>query len=112
MAKKIELTREHFRSIIFSNFRCGLLRQECTDGLKSLFGDKAPSYSIVIHWLNEFNCGRRSFKDKVREGPAKTVVVSENTDAVRELIIQDPHLTYNIILARTPEIGIFFIQKQ
>ena len=40
------LTREQFRDIIFYNFRCGL-SQECIDELKSLFGDKAPSYSTV-----------------------------------------------------------------
>ena len=36
--KKNELTREHFRSIIFYNFRRGL-SQECIDELKSLFGN-------------------------------------------------------------------------
>ena len=30
--------------------------------LKSLFGDKEPSYSTVINWFNEFNCERRSLK--------------------------------------------------
>ena len=47
------------------------------------------------NWLNAFNCGRRSLKDELREGPAKTVVVHiENIDAVRELIMQDRHATY------------------
>ena len=27
----MELIREHFRAIIFHNFRCGLSRQECID---------------------------------------------------------------------------------
>ena len=36
----MELTREHFRAIIFCNFG-RLLSQECIDELKSLFGDKA-----------------------------------------------------------------------
>ena len=83
----MELTREHFRAIIFYNFRRGLSRQECIDELKSLFGDKAPSYSTVKNWFNEFNCGRRSLKDEVRECHPKTAVVPENIDAVRELIM-------------------------
>ena len=37
----MELTCEHFRSIIFYNFQRGLSQQECIDELKSLFGDKA-----------------------------------------------------------------------
>ena len=78
----MELTREHFRSIIFYNFRGGLSRQECIDEPKSLFGDKALSYSTVKSWFNSFNCGRRSLKDELHEGPPKTVVLSENIDAV------------------------------
>ena len=80
--------REHFRAIIFYNFRRGLSRQECIDEFKSLFGDKAPSYSTVKNWFKEFNCGLRSIKDDIREGRRKIAMVSKNIDAVRELIIK------------------------
>ena len=45
------------------------------------------------NWSNEFSSGRRSLKDKVREGRPKTAIVPENIDAVRELIMQDRHVT-------------------
>ena len=93
----MELTREHFLSMIIHNLRRGPSRQEYIDEHKYLFGNKAPSYSTVKNWFNEFICGRRSLKDKVCEGPPKTVVVSENNDAVRELIMQDRHVTYHEI---------------
>ena len=51
--QKMAITREHFRTISFYNFRHGL-SQECIHELKSLLGDKAPSYSTV-NWFNEFN---------------------------------------------------------
>ena len=72
--KKIELTREHFRSNIFDNVRRGLPWQEYIDELKSLFGDKPASYSTVKNWSIEFNCGRRLLKDKDREGRPKKAV--------------------------------------
>ena len=75
----MELTLEQFRALIFYNFRRGLLRQECIDE-KSLFGDKAPSYSTAKNSFNEFNCGRRSLKNEVRVGPPTTALVRENTD--------------------------------
>ncbi|XP_044313067.1 histone-lysine N-methyltransferase SETMAR-like [Drosophila rhopaloa] len=81
----MELTREHFRAIIFHGFRRELTRQECIDELTSLYGDGAPSYSTVKNWYNEFNRGRRSLEDEGREGRPKTVVVPENIDAVHEL---------------------------
>ena len=37
---------EHFRALIFDNFR-GLSREECIDELKSLFGDEAASYTTM-----------------------------------------------------------------
>ena len=71
----------------------------CIDDLKSLFGDKAPSYSTMKNWFNEFNCGRRLLKDEIRVGPPKTTVAPENIDAVRDLIMQDRHVTYREIEA-------------
>ena len=70
------LTREHFRAIIFHNFRYGL-PQECIDELKSLVGDKAPSYSTVTNWFNEFHCTRlNQSRDPQRS--------SKNSRCVRE----------------------------
>ena len=90
---------KHFGSAIFYNFRRGLLRQECIDELKSLFGDKAPSYGTVKNCFNEFKRGWCSLKDEVREGPPNTAVVSENIVAVRELIMQERNVTYRAIEA-------------
>ena len=55
---------------------------------------KQSSYSIMKNWLNAFNRGRRSPKDEIHEGP-ETAIVPEN--AVRELIMQDSHVTYREI---------------
>ncbi|GFT77831.1 hypothetical protein NPIL_505341 [Nephila pilipes] len=95
----MELNREHFRAIIFHNFRRGLSRQECFDELNSLYSDKAPSYSTVKNWYNEFNRGRCSIQDESRAGRPKSVVVPEKINAVRELIKQDRHVTHREIEA-------------
>ncbi|XP_037941999.1 uncharacterized protein LOC119674914, partial [Teleopsis dalmanni] len=97
--QKMKLTREHFRAIIFHNFRRGLSRQECIDELKSLYGDEPPSYSTVKNCFNEFNRGRRLLNDEFRERRPKTAVVPENIEAVSELIMQDRHVTYREIEA-------------
>ena len=62
-----------------------------------MFGDKSPSYGTVKTCFHELNCGRRSLKDEVHEVRPK--IGSENTDAVRELIMQDRHVTYREIEA-------------
>ena len=88
---KMELNREHFRAIIFYNFRRRLTQQQCMD--------EVPSRTSVYRWYGEFNRGRSSLPDEFREGRPKSVVVPETTDAVRELILQDRHVTYREIEA-------------
>ena len=44
--------------------------------------------STMKNCLNVFNHGRRSLKYEIRAGPSTTTVVSENIDAMRELIMQ------------------------
>ncbi|XP_037929589.1 uncharacterized protein LOC119664219, partial [Teleopsis dalmanni] len=93
----MELTREHFRAIIFHKFRRELSLQECIDEFKSFFGDEAPSHNTVKNWFNEFNRGRRSLNDEFREARPKTSVVPENVDAVRELIMQEETSIHSIL---------------
>ncbi|XP_033254026.1 histone-lysine N-methyltransferase SETMAR-like [Drosophila miranda] len=93
----MEISRERFRWIIFHNFRRGLSQQECVDELSSLYGEKAPSKTTVYRWFAKFNSGRSSVADEFREG--RPNVVSQNIDGVRELIVQDRHVTYREIEA-------------
>ena len=90
----MKLNREHFRAIIFYNFRRGLTQQQCIDELNSIFGDEAPSKASVYRWYGEFNQGRSSLQDEFREGRPKLVVVPETIDAVHQLILQDHHVIY------------------
>lgn len=99
LSPKMELTRENFRAMIYYDFRHGLSQQQCIDQLASTFGDEAPSKTTVYHWFSEFNRGRRSLTDEFKEGRQKSVVLPENIDAVRELIMQDRHVTYREIKA-------------
>ena len=89
----MELNLEHFRAIIFYNFRCGVAQQECIDELYSIFGDEVPSRTCVYRRFTEFNRGRSSLNDEFREGRPKSVIVPKNIDAVRELILHDRHVT-------------------
>ena len=93
----MELNHEHFRAIIFYNFRRQLTQQQCSDELNSIFGDEAPSMTSVYRWYGEFNRGRSSLQDEFREGRTKSIVVPETIDTVRQLILQHRHVTYREI---------------
>ena len=67
------------------------------DELNPIFADEAPSRTSVYRWYGEFNRGRSSLQDEFREGRPKSAVVPKTIDAVRELILQDRHVTYREI---------------
>ena len=69
------------------------------DQLASTFGNEAPHKATICRWFNEFNRGRSSLTDEPPEGRPKSAAVPENIDAVRELIMQDRHVTYREIQA-------------
>ena len=73
----MELNREHFRAIIFYNFRRGLTQQQCIDELNSIFGDEHPSRASVYRWYGEFNRGRCSLQDEFSEDRPKPFVIPE-----------------------------------
>lgn len=95
----MNLTTENFRAMIYYDFRCGLSRQECIDKLVLTFGDEAPCFATVKRWYSEFNRGRTSLQNELREGRPKSVVVPKNIDAVQKLIMLDRHVTYREIEA-------------
>ena len=74
--------------------RRGLTQQQCTDELNSIFGNEAPSRTNVYRWCGEFNRDRSSLQDKLRKGRLKSVVVPKTIDALRQLILQNRHVTY------------------
>ena len=90
----MKLNREHFLAIIFYKFRRGLAQQQCIVEINSIFGDEAASRTSVYRWYGEFNRGRSSLQDEFRKGRPKSVIVP---DAVRQLILQDRHVTYREI---------------
>ena len=91
------MAREHFRAIIFYNFRRGLTQQQCIDELNSIFDSEAASRTSLNRWYGEFYRGCSSLQDEFREDRPKSVVVPETIDTVRQLILQDHHVTYREI---------------
>ncbi|GBP04507.1 hypothetical protein EVAR_3883_1 [Eumeta japonica] len=67
--------------------------------LISTLGDGAPSKGTVYHWFREFNRGQSMLADEFKKGRPESVVVPQNINAVRELIMQDRHVTHREIKA-------------
>ena len=95
--KKIEVTRKGCRWKIFYNFEKGLTRQECLVSFRETFSNETPSKKTVYNYFAEFRRGCASVSDESREGRPKSVVIPNNSDAVRKMIEEDWHIMYREI---------------
>ena len=93
----MELIREHFRAMIFYDFKVGLSESQCVDRLQSAFRDSAPSRATVFRWFGEFKRGRGSVEDEKRSGRPASAVTDENIVAVQQMIKEDQRCTYKDI---------------
>ncbi|GFW61913.1 histone-lysine N-methyltransferase SETMAR [Trichonephila clavipes] len=60
----MELAREHYRAMIFSDFKAGLNKKECFQWLQLAFDDESPWCATVFRWLKKFCSGRSSLQDE------------------------------------------------
>lgn len=90
----MELQREHFRAMIFYDFKSGLNQEQCLERLSTAFPDSSPSRSTIFSWYAEFKRGRNSLKDEERSGRPSTAVTDENIVRVRNLVHEDRRISY------------------
>jgi histone-lysine N-methyltransferase SETMAR len=90
----MELNREHFRAMIFYDFKVGLEPSGCHERLQTAFGDSAPSLATVYNWFREFRSSRNSLADEARSGRPATAVTPENVTAAEKLIRANRRIKY------------------
>ncbi|CAF3339055.1 unnamed protein product [Rotaria socialis] len=64
-------------------------------------GSKAPSYPAVAEWAKRFREGREDDNDDPRSGRPVSVLTDENIELIRQVVNNDPHSTYDDIIAET-----------
>lgn len=69
--------------------------------LVTALGPSAPSYTTVTGWAKRFREGREDVNDDPRSGRLVSELTDENIELVRQVISNDPHSTYDEIIAET-----------
>jgi histone-lysine N-methyltransferase SETMAR len=95
------MDNEYFRFYIKTQYKLGIKPIEIFTNLKAVYNDQAPSYSTVARWVAVFKDGKESIEDDPRSGRPITGITQDNIEAVRKIIMEDPHSTYNEIAAST-----------
>lgn len=73
---KMKLNCGNFHAMIYYDFQCGLIKQQCVDQFVLTFGDEAPHQATMFYWFAEFNCGQRSLKNEFCEGHSKSIILT------------------------------------
>ena len=92
-----DLSRRDFRVIMLHCFKRGLSAEACTEEMKMVWGDEAPSRSNIFMWFREFQHGQFDLEDRPRSGRPSSAVTEENIDAVRKLLDADRRVSYTVI---------------
>ena len=69
--------------------------------LVTALGFKVPSYPTVAEWAKRFREGREDVNDDPRSARPLSELTDENIELTREIINNDPHSTYDDIIAET-----------
>ena len=69
--------------------------------LVTALGPSAPSYTTVTRWAKRFREGRENVNDHPRSASPLSKFTGENIELVRQVISNDPHSTYDKIIAET-----------
>ena len=82
------LNIEH-RAIIRFFIRKVLNTTEIIKELDNVYKDSAPSYRIVINWVDEFKNPERAFEDALRMGRPSAITTQENIEAVEWIVMRN-----------------------
>lgn len=91
------LSNEHFRAMMFYDYKSGLNAKDSLERLRAAFPDCAPSQTTVYFWFGEFKRGRVSLEDTARSGRPTDVTTSEMILRVRKIVEEDRNVTYTEI---------------
>ncbi len=80
--------------MILYDWKIGLTYKESHARLVQAWGDQAPSDHTVFNWFREFGRNNFSVEDAPRPDRPRTAVNEQTIDAVRTIIDNDSHSTY------------------
>ena len=90
-----------YRSYIKISAALGKSAKEITKELNDASGDQAPKYRTVSKWIKLFRESREVLEDDPRSGRPRTTLTRTNIQLVRQLIEDNPHISYDEIEAAT-----------
>ncbi|GFW61038.1 histone-lysine N-methyltransferase SETMAR [Trichonephila clavipes] len=94
----MQLIREHYRVMIFHNFKAGLNQDECVQRLQLVLGNESLCRATVFIWFKEFCSGRNFLQGEERTGKPWSAVIPDNVSAIRKMLMDENRRSYQMTL--------------
>ena len=99
---KIEKMKSNeIRFYIQIRFKLGIEPKDILNELKTAISDHAPSLKTIYNWISAFKKNPHSIEDKPRAGRPITAVTTQNIAIVKDLIEDNPSISYDQMIAQT-----------
>ena len=95
------MNNEYNRYYIRIRTILGIAPMTIHEELATTSGPDASAYRTVAKWVELFREGREDVNDDLRSGRPVFELTDENIELVRQVITNDPHSTYDDIIAET-----------
>ena len=89
------------RFYIQIRFKLGIEPKDILNELKTAISDHAPSLKTIYNWISAFKKNPHSIEDKPRAGRPITAVTTQNIAIVKDLIEDNPSISYDQMIAQT-----------
>ena len=99
--KNLKIEKSQYRFYIGIRQSQGADARTIWEELITYASHQAPSHTTVKLWFRKLRGGQKSLEDKTRQGRPITKTSPDNIEAVRHLVEEDPHITYDEIEAET-----------
>ena len=87
------MDKTHIRFYIFTRFKLSFNATQIHEEWRGAWGDGYVSYTTVAEWVRRFKQGRTSLEDDPRIGRPVTEATDRNTEVIRTLIDENPHIS-------------------
>jgi len=85
------------RSYILTGYKLGLSPTDIHKNLVTTYPQDAYSYDTVCKWIGRLKARKIDIEDAFRSGRPITATTQQNISIVKDLIDNDPHISYNEI---------------
>jgi histone-lysine N-methyltransferase SETMAR len=99
--KMLKIEKIEIRGYIRIRNLLGISAKDIIKELKASLSTQAPSEMTVYRWIKLFKSGEESLEDQQRSGRPNTAVNHVNIQKIKQLVEENPHITYAEIEAET-----------